>query len=132
MARKSKILHKTIELLPTLFKVDVWVGKDLKKLSEIFSRQYGASADIYEEMLSSNFVCDVFGKKGSKLGEEVRIVMVLEGFSPSVLAHESVHVCWHLSNLSGVELNYESQEWNACMMEMIMRECLNKTEYIAL
>lgn len=130
MGSGSKIRFKEIRLLPTAFTLDVWVGQDYDRMAKLFKKRYGASKEYYiPELQSANFVATIHGTKKSKIGESIRIIMVLEGFSPSILVHETTHVCWHLSNVCNVELNYDSQEWHACMMETIVEACLDKKTF---
>ncbi len=109
--------HKEIRLYPTQWMLDVWVCDDLDELAKSFAKVYGASVEHYQDMLSPNQVCWI----GKPTGER-RIVMNIEEANHAIIAHELIHVIFKLSDLSGIEVNQDSQEWVANLMHYLWEE----------
>lgn len=113
--------HKEIKLYPTQWMLDVWICDDLYELADSFADCYGLSADYYQDALTPNQVCII-----KKSGVE-RIVMNIADATPSILAHELIHVIFKLSELSHVEICSDSQEWVAQMITYLWDEILAQT-----
>lgn len=114
---------KRIRLYPTLFNLEVWVGKN--DTAALFSKYYGASVEYYErEMTSSNYVVVI----NSKRTKYKTIVMQLSSLNKSIIVHESYHVLKEVSNITGLEM--DNQEWCAYFLEYLFDEIIknNYTE----
>jgi len=130
------IKHKEIKLLPTLFSLDVYIvgekykhnrisEKDRKVIASIFVQKYGHGYEYWHEQTNSvNEVFQVTGATKSEHGNTKRIVMVINPHIPT-LVHEIIHVLWYLSKYSGLDMDFNSQEWQACMAEYIFTESKN-------
>lgn len=94
-----------------------------QKLSSFFEKRYGADREYYfEQFHEINTVLTISSTKESEMSGETRIVMII---NPDVktLVHELVHVLHHFSNNSGIELSYDSQEWQAILTENLFTQC---------
>jgi hypothetical protein len=111
-----------IDLIPTLFELDVWICNDKETLVKLFKEHYGASEEYYSDFISENQVATIYSKSDSLFKGETRIVMNLTGKSINIIVHEVVHVVYHLSKLTGLSVNYKSQEWVAYMTEYIFNQ----------
>jgi len=118
------ILFKEIKLLPSLWILDVYVTKDIEKLSKIYQERYaicGCEADNSEE----NEVFSIESGKKTKLNGEKRIVLCLGSLKDkSILVHELIHVLWHYGKITGSKIIDESQEWQAIFVEWLYNEIL--------
>lgn len=121
----SKILLKEIPLYPTSFKVDVWIG-NINELPKLFHKRYGASIEYYEGMISHNQCMDLISTDNSELKGSHRIIVNMSRIVPGIVLHEMNHVIYYLSKITGVELNYQSQEWHSYMLEYLFNECMKK------
>ena len=121
----TDIYFREVPLLPTQWVLDVFVGMDEGKKQSLYNERYGD----YDNDVSCNEVTVIHSDEDSPLKGEIRIVMSLEAFDPAILSHELIHVLWRLSRHCQTEMNFNSQEWQACMFEYLMNECLNKTKY---
>jgi predicted SprT family Zn-dependent metalloprotease len=48
---------------------------------------------------------------------------VMEDFDNKVIAHELIHVMWHFAEECNLEMNYNSQEWQAILFEYLFTQC---------
>ena len=130
------IRHKEIKLIPSFHKLDVYIvgnrynhnaisKNDRKSIASIFHAKYGGGYEYwYENTKRVNEVFDTVGDKSSEHESMRRIIMIINP-SIEVLVHEIVHVLWFLAKLSGLDMDYKSQEWQACMQEYIFTEVKN-------
>ena len=122
---------KTIELLPSPWKLDVIVTSSRKKAINYQVKTYGLKkALLKEEKQHLNTVSTIIsGAKTSRKGE-TRIVLILDSkANKGVVVHELMHVMWHMSKRSGTEMNYESQEWQALMIEHLFNKVTSRKGY---
>jgi len=127
------IRYKEVKLTPTLFSLDVYIvgnrynhnritDKDTGYLAKIFNIKYGHGYEYwYEQTKRVNEVFHVTGAKKSEHQDRKRIVMVINPHIQT-LTHEIIHVLWYLADASGLDMDYRSQEWQACMYEYIFNE----------
>jgi hypothetical protein len=127
------IRFKEIRLFPTLFYLDVFIIEPYKeddeknnllreKLSKLMSDRYGAAKQYYyNELESINWVNTIKTTDTSIVKSERRIVLVIE---PKIvnLIHENVHVLHHLSEMTGLETDHNSTEWNAYFLQYLFEE----------
>lgn len=127
------IRYKELKLTPTLFDLDVYIvgdrynhnsitKSDRKELSKILHYNYGGNYEYWFE--NSEIVNEVFTTKSEKKSYfkgERRIVLIINP-SIKVLVHEIMHVLWHLAKATSLDMNYDSQEWQAVMYEYIFTE----------
>lgn len=123
-----KILFKSIPLLPTQYKVDVWICNNKSALASQFNKRYGASADYYNDILTPNQCSNIISTSTSELKGEHVIVVNIKAKIASIIIHEMNHVVYYLSKITGLELNYNSQEWHSYMLEYLYTECM-KNDY---
>jgi len=134
----QSIKKKIIELKPSTWSLDVWIG-DVKnelvireEMSKLFTKYYGASFEYYDENLITSQVMTVDSTTDSLCKGESRIVLVLHKLLDNLLVHELVHVLWHSSKCIGYELNYYSQEWQAVFLERLFVDIKEDYNYIEL
>ncbi len=121
---------KTIPLLPTHFYLDVVITKSTKKAIKYQHDKYGIPLHILEsEPQQINTVAVIESGKRIKVGGTTRIVIILHSFKPATLMHELIHVLWKTSKLSGVELTYRTQEWQALFLEQLYLQITDKSNY---
>lgn len=121
---------KTIPLLPTHFSLDVLITNKEKTAIKFQHKEYGLSKEsLKKEGQQVNTVATIDSQKKSKYKGERRICLILEGFKPAIVVHELIHVLWHLSKYSGLDINYNSQEWQALFMEQLYVQIMDKSNY---
>ena len=118
----SKLYFKEIPLYPTNYTLDVIVTQNKAKAIKFMKPELCRYQvlDTVRTIASGN---------GSVLKGEIRIVLILETFDPAILVHELVHVLYRLSDRTGIELNQDSQEWQAIAMERLYNEALERKTY---
>lgn len=120
-----KLHRKVVDLHPfNEWKLDVFVGGGYKQLNEIFKTRYGLEYDG-----NDNCVCSIESGIDSELKGHKRIVMRLQSFDTAIMVHELLHVLWHGSRWIGYEMKYDSQEWQACMIEYLYVQCKDRNTY---
>ena len=124
---------KEVKLTPTQFTLDAYIvgdrynhnritKEDRVILSKMFNKRYGGGFEYWHENTGEvNEVFTAHGKNGAEIGDTKRIVMVINPCI-KVLVHETIHVLWYLSRESGLDMDFNSQEWQACMGEYIFTE----------
>ncbi len=126
------IRYKEVKLIPTLFKLDVYIvgdryndnriaKKDKEQLASIFNRKYGHGYEYWFEVMGVNEVFNTIGSKKSEHADRKRLVVVINPHIET-LVHEIIHILWYLADASGLDMYYKSQEWQACMGEYIFTE----------
>ncbi len=127
------IRYKEVKLIPTPFKLDVYIvgdryndnritKKDRQGMAAILNSKYGHGYEYwYENTSKINEVFHTIGDKKSEHEDTKRIVMII-GPCIKTLVHEMIHVLWYLADASGLDMDYKSQEWQACMGEYIFTE----------
>ena len=116
---------KEIKLLPTLFTLDVFITNNVNKLVPIFEKRYGLTLQDMEGT-QINEVSIIDSGKKSELKGHTRICLIMGSFNIGTIIHEMQHIIWKLSKLTNIELNYDSQEWQACFMEYLYSEIMKK------
>ena len=119
------MIHE-IKLLPSQFTLDVYKGS-LKGIPKAFSKKYGGKKSSYLDLTEPGydaFVVDIHSTKDSTIGVDTRIVLVLDenNYSDVLLVHELIHVLWHYARIVGLNMSYESQEWQAITFEYLFEE----------
>lgn len=120
---------KTIKLLPTDFYLDVWVGGSVATLAKAFAKRYGASVEYYKEDMGINSLSTINTTNESELKGHTRFVMILQRKNNKVIVHEILHLLWHMNKRIGLEMSFESQEWQACMFDYVYAEIIDKYGY---
>lgn len=120
---------KQINLLPTEFVLDVWIEKDLDKLAKQFHKYYGASEEYYSNNLSPYQVSTANTTTKSLSKGHTKIIMNLKQIDGRIVTHECMHVLWHLHNITGLEMNYDSQEWQAYMIDYLYHNIMDTSNY---
>ena len=120
------IRFKEIKLLPTDFNLHAYVvgdkyshsrisNKDRRLLADVFHKRYGLEFEYHYNRLDQvDFVQTIGTTVKSEAKGETTIVMVVSPYLKS-LVHELIHVLWYLSKSSGLDMDYNSQEWQAWM-----------------
>jgi len=120
-----KLHKKIVDLHPfNEWKLDVFIGGNYKQLNEIFKARYGVEYDD-----TDNCVYSIESAMESELKGHKRIVMRLQSFDTAIMVHELLHVLWHGSKWIGYEMNFNSQEWQACMIEDLYNQCKDRATY---
>lgn len=112
------LYFKIIQLVPTMFKLHV-ISCDDDEHTEFFLREH------YTEIEKGQFDEEFDGDWVASLKHEGKTVIVakFENLKDhGAFVHEITHVKHRLSYHAGVELNYHSQEWEACFTEYIYNE----------
>jgi hypothetical protein len=120
---------KNIQIAPTNFMLDVYLGEDVEdiavKLDEIYDWRFdnGDYSHIIEEMRARRgFTDEVYD------GEGIRrlVVWVKDKDDLITIGHEVLHVTWYVQRFTGFNFSYESQEIQAYLFEYIMALILKK------
>lgn len=116
------LYFKTIRLHPTMFDLDIVSCVDNEQITDFIKKRYDL-LDHEIELDSEDFACMIKCGKDAEIGDMKRMFVRLN--SPNdreAIVHELVHVLHIMSEYTGIEVNSESQEWQACFTEMIFRE----------
>lgn len=127
---RRSIYFQEIDLLPSLWKLDVWVGGTSKDLAVLFNKRYGASVEYYNEEYHPDRCMTVSSTNDSELKGRTQIVVQLYSFDVGVVLHEINHAVWHFSKASGVEINHDSQEWQTLMLEYLFEKARHRKNYL--
>ncbi len=120
------ILFKEIKIHPSEWHLDIIVSKNKKEINEFFKKRYGID-DYYD---APNECASVDSGKDSLLKHEKRFAILLETLSnKGVIVHELIHALWHLTKRIGLEMNYDTQEWQAVLYEYLYVETVDKKGY---
>jgi hypothetical protein len=120
-----RLHRKVVDLRPfNEWKLDVFVGGKESQLNEIFKSRYGLEYDGTEDCVYS-----IESGTESELKGHKRIVMRVQSFDAAIMVHELLHVLWHGSKWIGYEMKYQSQEWQACMLQYLYNQCKDRNTY---
>lgn len=125
----SKLYFKEIPLYPTNYTLDVIVTQNKAKAIKFMKHRYHVKKHKLKRYQVLDTVRTIASGHESILKGEIRIVLILETFDPAILVHELVHVLYRLSDRTGIELNQDSQEWQAIAMERLYNEALERKTY---
>lgn len=118
---------KEIQLYPSVFTLDVYIIDDASKLAELFEERYGADEDFILTLhtnLCLSFDTDINSHlKGNRV-----FVIIFDELLPHIVSHELMHLLWQFSDIVGVEMNDNSQEWQSLFIEYLTSEIL-KDDY---
>jgi hypothetical protein len=114
------IKFKTVQFHPSNWKLDIWnvPNKEMSRMNKLAEKRYGYCSRFDQNECALMETADTSILKG-----ESRIVIVYDG-RDFVLIHEMIHALWYYSKHSGVEMNYDSQEWQAILFEYLYIEAL--------
>ena len=121
------IKFKEIRLYPSEFTLDVYVTDNVSLLRDAFIAKYGANEAFLSIMHTDMSIQFETSSEASCKGNRV-FVLILSSLDTHIVFHELMHLLWQFSELSGVELCSESQEWQALFIEYITLEIL-KDDY---
>jgi len=120
---------KSIKMIPTSFILDVYVTDDTSTLSEVFELLYGADDDFIASLHPD--LCITFDTDADSLRKgDIAFVIILKDLNPSIVAHETFHLLWHMEEIVGIEVRDESQEWCALFQEYIISKILEPDDYV--
>lgn len=119
---------KEIRLYPSEFTLDVFISKNPFKLKDILRKRYGATDDFILS-LKPNLAIRINSDKDSEMKGLVCFMLFLEDNKPSLVGHELIHTLWQFADLTGAEMNYHSQEWQAMFIEYVTNEIMNDKNY---
>ena len=114
--KKEPFYYTEIPLLPMRARLHVIVCRDRKRAKKRSKKHLGKDgarrvwADIHK------------GNTGFVSGNGFNQFLWLQEFVPGEIVHEAVHVTHRLSRDFGTEINEESQEWQAYMVQYIFDE----------
>ena len=111
-----KLKHKIIDLLPTDIQLEVFIG-DKKEIVKKMKGECGKKKSYWKEVVG-DAPCVDMSPKGN------HIYMFLTDFDAQTIVHESVHVSWYLDDIVGLNLNYDSQETQAYMVDYVFGEIM--------
>lgn len=77
----KKIFFQRIDLIPSKWQLDVWVGGKPKKIAKLFHLRYGASVDYYIENYYPNRCMTLTSTLKSELKGRTQIVVQLQSFN---------------------------------------------------
>ena len=118
------MITKQIAIRPTNEIVIIIYSKDRKKVVDYLSKKHDINIKENFNYLDGSQTTITDHKTG-----EVYIYVILFDKAPQVIAHEIVHLIWDLSRESGIEINSNSEEWQAYLMGYLMAEILDFDSY---
>lgn len=65
----------------------------------------------------------------SELKGRTQIVVQLYSFDAGIIVHEMNHALWHYANNCGLEMNFDSQEWQTIQLEYLFNRCKSKKNF---
>jgi hypothetical protein len=125
------LLFKEIPVLPSAFKLDVIICRDLKTVAKFCNKRYGATVEWYEENMHLDSCCALYSTKQSDLKGTLRPLVILEYKKAHIVAHELIHALWKLADCIGYEITIHTEEWQAVLYEYLFTETM-KSDYIKL
>lgn len=123
------IKFKEIPLTPSLWTLDVIIGKDREEVMKFTMDRYDMKESEFVDAQLINTVSWLKSGKKSILKGEQRIVLTLGSLNERILVHELVHVLWYYGDRTGSEITVDTQEWQAIFFEWLYVECLKKETY---
>ena len=109
------IKHKCIRLEPSHWYLDVVCGTDVEELNKFYKKRYGLIDD--SEYCQGDLVTIIHSDEKSQMKGESIILMKINYFKKNVIVHEIIHVLHYVSKYAGLEINWKSQEWQACFVQ---------------
>lgn len=120
---------KEIRLFPSVWKVDVILAEDStpEDIVKFMGKRYGIPEHLCEAETIIDSVTSLTSSADSQLKGHKRILMVLQDVTDhATLVHELIHVMWHASKFIGLNMNPDSQEWQALFIEYLFTETLKE------
>jgi len=114
---------ESLRLIPTQFKLDVWINWNKKEsLCKKMSSRYGIGYDFLMGDISQNEVSTVTTSDDCELPNKQLILLILHDDNDAVLVHEIEHIFQHIAKICGLGIDYDSQEWIAYFKEYLFEE----------
>ena len=123
------MILKTIPLIPTEFDLDVWVCNDESKLIKRFKKRYGGTKSEYYDIVTANCMLRFDSSEDSEMKGKTVFVMILQELKDHVIVHEIVHLLWQMNERIGIEMNANSQEWQAYMSDYVFSSIMAIKSY---
>jgi len=123
------IRFKEIPLKPSLWTLDVVIGKNEQEVRTFTSQRYQIPEYDFKDYQVVNTVTWLESGKDSILKGEKRILLTLQSFNKRILVHELVHVLWYYGDRTGCDIVRDTQEWQAIFVEWLFVEVLKKHNY---
>lgn len=116
-----------LDLMPSDWVLDVFISDNYDIVNSFTQKRY----DTKLKNLGDYLGCAALVQSGedSKLKGEKRLVVYLEDWDINVMAHELIHILWKYSEVTGSEMNKESEEWQAIMYTYMFKECCKMDNY---
>ncbi len=119
---------KKIKLNPSVWELHILVSKDHIKSRRFLKKEYRLKDD--DTWRSLNFVQTIdSGNKSKHNGESLIFMHLSSNKDYETIVHEIVHVMHRMQNLFGVDLGWDSQEWQALMQEYIFKKIISKKKW---
>lgn len=123
----KKVNIKTINLLHSELGLDVIVSKDEETALAFMKKNYDLkSGEIDKHVTNAGAFVAYF--EATK-NHPTAFFLYLKSLDPRIICHELIHILYRFSELIKVELNKESQEWQARFVDGIFAEIMNTNEY---
>lgn len=120
--------YKQVTLYPTTFTLDVWWGKDRNQLNKCFEDKYGVGlTDLHPESFKfyNAFLVLIPLPDG-----ENKMACVFDSIEPDLVLHECNHVLNELCHSTGLEIGYQSQEWNSYFLGYLCESIMDKKSFV--
>lgn len=108
---------ETFLIPPTDFTITVIISRSIEKARKYIMDSFIDIHEIGKENIQLNMVA-----RFACLENGSNIVMTLKSKNPAVATHEIIHVLWHIGDMANLEMNYDSQEWQAYLAEYLMNK----------
>lgn len=125
------IKYKEIRLMPAEHKLDIIeVEEDDKHLHAFLKARYGLPKSVTRDTNNIDCCRSVSSGRKSELKGEFRVVVLVRSLKDKpVLVHELIHALWFAADRIGLDMNYDSQEWQALLFEHMYKEATDKNNW---
>lgn len=115
---------KEIKLLPSLWTLDVLYSKLIPEIEKVAFEYYEINHDYFGDKCINSVT-----KAWSFKDNQNRIIMFIDSKRPGLITHELVHVLWRFADSVYLEINIDTQEWQAQLHEYLFNEIVDKSNW---
>jgi hypothetical protein len=120
--------HKVIELLPSNWTMDIveCAEEDWERLDIWMHKRYGIPMhNLDGQNLNACHSIESSVKSPLK-GLKLILLTIKDINDDKVLVHELLHALWHHAQYVGYEMTFDTQEWQAIMLEYMFTKAKEK------
>lgn len=120
------IKYKEIRVYPSDFIMDVVEApkEDSKEMIEFLKERYSINTDeFFDSHQTWDFCATIEPGTKNKVKNQIRVLLCVDNLDRAdIVVHELVHALYRISDFLQLEVHYDSQEWQAVLMEFLFKE----------